>query len=135
MAESSLRHALVHMEGDVLIVTIVDTKLESEDVCAKLREELIEVVTRAEAKKVVIDFRNVQCASSVAFRPLLSVRRIMQQTNGRMLLCHLSSQVVQMFHATRLLIPERPSLATFQEQANLAAAVAELKRDDEKPGM
>ncbi len=128
MAERALRHALVHMEGDILIATIVDAKLESEDVCARLREELLEAVTHAEARKVIVDFRNVQAASSVAFRPLLSIRRIMQQTNGRMLLCHLSEQILQMFHATRLLVPERPSMATFQELSTLSAAIAELNR-------
>jgi len=129
MPERPLRHALVQMEGDVLIVTIVEPKLESEDVCARLREELIEAVTRADAKKVVIDFSNVRSASSVAFRPLLSVRRIMQQTNGRMVLCHLCQPIVQMFHATRLLAPDRPAAATFQEQSSVAAAIAELNRE------
>src|SRR5262249_37329762 len=108
MPERPMRHALVQMEGDVLIATVLDAELESEDVGAGLREDLMEAVTRVQAKKVVIDFCNVRTASSVAFRPLLSIRRIMQQTNGRMLLCHLCPQLLQMFQATRLLTPDRP---------------------------
>jgi anti-anti-sigma factor len=129
MPERHLRHALAQREGDVLVLTILDAKLETEDVCARLREELMEVVTQSEAKKVVLDFRNVRTVSSVAFRPLLSVRRIMQQSNGRMLLCNLSESVAQMFYATRLLAADRPSAATFQEQSSLEAAIEHLKQE------
>src|SRR5262249_20972834 len=120
------RHSQAHMESDVLVLTLVATTLDSEDVCATLRDDLIRAVTETGTRKVVIDFRNVRSVSSVAFRPLLSVRRIMQQVSGRMLLCNLAEPVAHMFHATRLLNADQPAAATFQELRSLADAVTEL---------
>jgi anti-anti-sigma factor len=112
-------------EEGILVVTITAPEMRGEELCAAIREELLRAVTGSGAKKVVLDFSKVTLVASVAFRPLLSLRRLMQETGGQMVVCALSPLVAEVFYATRLLIHSRAE-APFESQPDIPAAVASL---------
>lgn len=114
----------------MLILTITEKQLLDEELCNQLRQELLDAVTRTEARKIVVDLRFVEYVASVAFRPLLSLRRKVHDTGARMMLCNLSDFVADVFQATRLLIAGPGATAPFQEAADLTAAVQALGSGD-----
>lgn len=126
MAEPTYRHVKTRVEQDVLVLTLLDKQILDEQACGVLRQELIDAVTRSGLKKVVVDFRFVEYVASVAFRPLLSLRRKVGDLGGRMVLCNLSEFVEDVFRVTRLLVSEHATTAPFEHQSSLTAAVRAL---------
>jgi anti-anti-sigma factor len=106
----------------------VDNRLWDEKPCAELRNELIAAVAETGAKKIVLDMSNVESVSSVAFRPLLSLRRVVEDSGARMVLCGLSELVAEVFHATRLLISGHSSVAPFEARPDLPSALASFRQ-------
>jgi anti-anti-sigma factor len=123
MYQSTTSHVKSRTEAGVLVLTIMDNNLSGEDQCSAIREELLNAVEQG-AKNIIIDFQHVEFVSSVAFRPLLSLRRRIHQVAGRMVLCSLRPLVAEVFEATRLLINNRSSPSLFEEQPTVAAAIA-----------
>jgi hypothetical protein len=68
----------------------------------------------------------VHYLSSAAFRPLLSVRRKLQETGGHLVLCQLSPLITELFQLLRLISTNRAYPATFEVQPDVAGAVAFL---------
>ena len=95
-----------------------------------LVEETQAAVAHADAKKVVIDLEHVQYLTSANFRPLLALRKKLNEVGGRMVLCSLAQVVVEMFQTTRLIGAKG---AFFEVQPDVDAAVASLVRDPETP--
>jgi anti-anti-sigma factor len=125
MLQSAHSHVTARTESGILILTIVETQLTGEELCAAIREELLDAVQQR-AEKIIVDFRHVEYVSSVAFRALLSLHRRVRDMEGRLVLCNLSPLVAEAFKATRLLINSKSSPSMFEEQPTVAAAIAAL---------
>jgi anti-anti-sigma factor len=121
-------------EQGVLILVVTEPHLRGDALVNALRDELLAAVSGAPAPRVILDFRPVAVLCSEAFRPLLSLRRRVQELGGRLVLCNLGPVVAQVFQATRLVGPNRSSSATFDVQPDLAAALASLTGNDRQPG-
>jgi anti-anti-sigma factor len=109
-----------------LVLTITEPQLLGDKLVHALRQELLEVVAQPGTHKVVLDLQPVKVLSSEAFRPLLSLRRTVQERGGQLVLCNLAPTVAKVLHDTRLITTSRSSTATFEVQADVAAAVASL---------
>jgi anti-anti-sigma factor len=83
----------------------------------------LDAFSQAGKQKVIVDLGNVDFVSSVAFRPLLSLRRGVSDRNARLIVCNLSEFVAGVFNATRLLINPHSTGAPFEAQANLSTAL------------
>lgn len=119
-------HIETAIEQDVLVITITVTRIQSEDVAEALRGEMLAAVDGTGLRKVVVDFRNAQYLSSTAFRPLLSLRRKLQEEGGQVILCGLTSAIGDVFYTTRMIDPSGTVTAVFEMQPDVAAAVAYL---------
>jgi anti-anti-sigma factor len=126
MPEPQPRHLQARTEQDVLVLKIVDDHVHSDALADALREELLTAVGSGPGAKVALDFSNVEYLSSAGFRPLLSLRRRLHETGGRMVLCHLSPEVTNVFRITRLVSTSGSSTAPFEVEPDVAAAVARL---------
>ncbi len=91
-----------------------------------LVEETQAATAHADAKKVVVNLEHVEYLTSANFRPLLALRKKLNEVGGRMALCGLSPVVVEMFQTTRLIGAKG---AFFEVQPDVNAAVASLLRD------
>jgi anti-anti-sigma factor len=124
---SPLLRSLV--DRGVLVLTITQPRIQGEEIAQKLREELQCVVESAGANRVVIDLQHTRYLSSVAFWPLLSLRRQLLSTGGRLLICGLSGDVEDIFTTTRMISTGGRVEAPFEVATDAAAAVARLLED------
>ncbi len=126
MPVSQYPHLKCGLAQDVLILSITEAQLQGDRLVEAVRLEMLAAVDAAKAKKVVVDFGGVRYLSSVGFRPLLALRRKLQEAGGRLVLCCLSSEVGEVFRATRLIGSNKSSSFVFEAQPSVAAAVASL---------
>jgi anti-anti-sigma factor len=131
VSDRTPRHLKCRTEQGVLILTLTDPQLRGDALVNALRHELLAAVAGAPRPKVVLDLSAVSALSSESFRPLLSLRRTVEEQQGRMVLCNLAPVVAQAFQATRLVSTSRSSTATFDVRPDLAAAIASLTSADE----
>src|SRR5207244_4041391 len=78
MSEPHFRHLKSRVEQGVLVLTLTEAQLQDEKIAESLLHELMTAVDQAATGKVVIDFSHLKYLSSVAFRPLLNLRRKLQ---------------------------------------------------------
>src|SRR4051812_147177 len=89
-------------EQGVWILTITAPQLRGDTLVHALSAELAAALAAARAPKVVLDLQAVTALCSEGFRPLLSLRRKVQESGGRLVLCNLAPLVAQALQATRL---------------------------------
>lgn len=129
MTEPQARHLNTRVEQGVLVLTITDSKIQGEEVADALRMEMLRALETSGLRKVVVDFQHAQYVSSTAFRPLLALRRRIQELGGgRVVLCGLSSVVGDVFYTTRMVDPTGTVTALFDLEADVPAAVARLNQ-------
>ena len=129
MAQTPPHHFKASMSDGVLVITITEPQLRGDALAETLRQELLDTVAHVSANSVVIDLGQVVHLSSAAFRPLLSLRRRLQETGGRMVLCALSPPVLEIFRLLRLISTSRSYSSTFDVEADVPAAVKFLKQN------
>jgi anti-anti-sigma factor len=126
MAEPQHRLLQVDAEGDVLVLTLTEAQVEGDAVAQSLQRELLAAVTAAGRHKVVVDFQNVKYISSVAFSPLLALRRHLNGAGGRLVVCGLNEMVGDIFYTTKMVSPSGTFAAPFEMQPDVRAAIAAL---------
>jgi anti-anti-sigma factor len=114
------------LDRGILVLTVTRRSIEGDEVAAALRQELLEVVERAGAKQVVIDLSRAHYVSSIAFWPLLALRRRLQEKGGRLLVCCLSPTVADIFETTKMISTSGATDAPFEFAPDRAAAVGRL---------
>jgi anti-anti-sigma factor len=125
---SSTAGPLLHstVEQGVLVLTIAQSRIQGEDTAHDLREEMRIAVEQAGGQRVVVDFRYTRYLSSVAFWPLLSLRKQLLETGGRLMICGLSEDIADVFMTTKMISSGGAVDAPFEVAPDAAAAVARL---------
>lgn len=118
------------VEQGVLVLTVTQPRIQGEEVAQLLRDEMKSAVDRAGIHRVVIDLQQARYLSSVAFWPLLSLRRQLRDAGGRMMICGLSEDVEDIFTTTRMISPDGSSDAPFEVAPDVAAAVARMTESE-----
>jgi anti-anti-sigma factor len=128
MAEPTYRHLRTAFEQGVLVLTVTEPQLRSGDFALidALRQELLAAVTLAGSRKVIIDLSGVEYLGSAGFRPLLSLRKKLQEFGGEMLLSGLCDDVREVFLASRLINANGTNAAPFGVEGDIPRAVARL---------
>lgn len=108
------------IENSVVIVTLLAEKLREPQVVEVVRKEMLAAVQSGNAQSVIIDFRNVEFVGSMAFLAFLAVRR--QMGGGRIVLCELSPEIVEVFSVCRLIPANGNHNAPFEVASSLAEA-------------
>lgn len=126
IASPSFRYLHSRIEQGVVVLTLGVPRLEGEEVAEQLRQELIAAVTLSGVYIAIIDFSNVKYLSSVAFRPLLSLRRKLRELNGRLILCGLSKVIGDVFYTTRMVSQGGEVAAPFELQPDVPSALSRL---------
>ncbi|HMF13913.1 MAG TPA: STAS domain-containing protein [Gemmataceae bacterium] len=114
----------INAEEDVLVLTITESQVEGDAVAQSLQRELLAAVTAGDAKRVIVDFQNVRYISSVAFGPLLALRRQLNGSGGRLVVCGLNQMIGDIFYTTKMVSPDGTFVAPFEMQPNVPTAVA-----------
>ncbi len=114
------------LEQGVLVLTIVQPRIQGEEVAQSLREEMHSAVKRAAVNRVVIDLQHARYLSSVAFWPLLSLRRQLLDAGGRLIICGLTGDIEDVFMTTKMISPGGEIDAPFEVAPDADAAVSRL---------
>lgn len=115
------RHLKVAVQEGVVVMTITTPYLLSDVVDEGFAQELLVQVADPAFAKAVLDFHGVQAICSAAFGPLLSLRKLLKERGGRLVLCGLSTLVAEAFHIAELTGPD-----LFETRPDLETALAHL---------
>ncbi len=89
-------------KNDVTVVSFLDVAILDE-VSKASGEQLEEIAKSKEGINLVVDFSNVDYLSSAVLGKLVKVRKIVvKQQNGKMKLCGIKSNILQVFKITKL---------------------------------
>jgi anti-anti-sigma factor len=110
----------------VLVLTIKQPRIQGEEIAQSLREEMRSAVARAGVNRVVIDLQHARYLSSVAFWPLLSLRRQLLDAGGRLIICGLTGDIEDVFMTTKMISPGGEIDAPFEVAPDAAAAVSRM---------
>jgi anti-anti-sigma factor len=114
------------IENGVLVLTVLRQQIEGEDLALGLKEELLATVAQHGISKVVLDLKNTRYVSSIAFWPLLTLRRQLADQEGRLIICGLTGAVHDIFTTTRMVSSAGSLNAPFEMAPDRESAVALL---------
>jgi anti-anti-sigma factor len=135
MPEAEGRYLRSSLDQGVLVLAVTRARIQGEEAAHALREEMLAAVNQATADKVVVDLHQTTYLSSVAFWPLLALRRHLQQRAGHLLLCGLNEDIEDLFRTTKMI--SSAGDAPFQFAPDRAGAVAllnEAPATSDRPG-
>jgi anti-anti-sigma factor len=124
MPEQSFKHLSCALDQGVLVLALQETSIQDEKIAEEILQDFIQAMGHFGLKKVVIDFQKLKYMSSVAFRPLLNLRRKIQDSGGRLIICNLSKLVGDVFYTTRLVGSGGSFSAPFELESDVPAAIA-----------
>lgn len=132
MDEPQFRHIACSSESGALVVTLLDGQVHGDEGVEGLRRELQEASVRFPVKKWVFDFRHTDFFSTAGLRPLLSLHRKIQPLGGRIVLCNLRPELLEMFQVTRLVSAGAPATTPFELARDVHDALHRLRHSSRK---
>jgi anti-anti-sigma factor len=114
------------VDRGVLVITIEGSELQDEKTAQQVQGAMDDALESTGCRWVVLDLQNLRFISSVAFRPLLNLRRALTDKQGGMILCNLSKIVGDVFYTTRMVSLDGSVGAPFRIESDVASAVARL---------
>ncbi len=126
-ATSLLLHSSV--DQGVLILTLTQPRIQGEEIAQQLRDEMQAALEKAGVNCVIVDLQHVRYLSSVAFWPLLSLRRQLRQAGGRMIICGLNGDIEDIFTTTKMISSGGAVDAPFEVAPSTAAALERMKQE------
>jgi anti-anti-sigma factor len=126
MADSKWKYLSCTADQGVLVASITTAHIQDEKVADGLLQEFLAALSHYSAQKIVVDMHQIEYVSSVAFRPLLHLRRVLVDSGGKMMLCGLSKVVGDVFYTTRLVTSGGDFAAPFELAPDIATAVSRL---------
>jgi len=122
---------LLHSSVDqsVLVLAVTQQSIQGEEAAQQLGDEMQRALERAGVNRVVVDLQHVRYLSSVAFWPLLSLRRHLLNAGGRMIICGLSGDIEDLFMTTKMISTGGAVDAPFEVAPDDAAAIAKMNEE------
>ena len=102
MSEDAGQRIEVRQEGDVTIVQFKDRKILDEKRIQEIGSDLIGLVETQQRKDLVLSFKDVDYLSSAALGKLITLRRKVNEVNGRLKLCCIAPETFKVFVVSRL---------------------------------
>jgi anti-sigma B factor antagonist len=103
MSSQPRRHRLeVEQIGDVTVVNFVDRKILDEQNIQRIGEQLFSLVDQDGARKMLLNFGNVEYLSSAALGKLITLNKKLQAVGGRLILCNIIPDIYEVFEITKL---------------------------------
>ena len=96
------RRIEVSENGDVTIVRFVDRKILDAANIQELGDELFSLIEVDKRKNLLLNFSNVEFLSSAALNKLIILERKVKSHQGKLKLCNLRPEIIEVFVITRL---------------------------------
>jgi len=101
-AQPRRRRLEVEHIGDVTVVNFVDKKILEEANIQAIGDQLFQLVEQEGARKLLLNFGNVEYLSSAALGKLITLNKKAQGAGGKLILCDIGPQIFEVFEITRL---------------------------------
>jgi anti-sigma B factor antagonist len=88
--------------GDVTVVNFLDRKILDEQNIQRIGDQLFGLVDTEGARKVLLNFSNVEYLSSAALGKLITLNKKLGAVGGRLILCNIDPQIYEVFEITKL---------------------------------
>ena len=88
--------------GDVAVVQFVDKKILDEQNIQMIGDDLFRLVDELGRRKLLLNFSNVEFMSSAALGKLIRLHQRLQQVGGKLILCTISKNILEIFEITKL---------------------------------
>lgn len=126
------RHIGAKSTDGTLVLTIEVEQVKDFTVSEELRYELVHAVTSRQAKRIILDLRNMTFMTSLACVAFIGVRQAMKDMDGRVVLCNMTEFIRKVFSAKRLLVrPKNNGNVAFESADTLEDALAMLADEEE----
>ncbi len=102
MSDSQLQRISVTEKDGSLVVLFRDSKILEDRTIQQLGSELNELVHGKTGPKLVLDFTGVKYLSSAALGKLITLRRKVDQSGGRLKLCEIAAETMDVFKIAKL---------------------------------
>ena len=102
MSQAPRSHLRLETSDGVTIVSFVDTKIVSEENITEVGDQLYSLVEEEGHKLLLLNFGNVQYLSSAALGKLINLKKKVGAVNGKLKLCCIHSELLEVFRITRL---------------------------------
>jgi anti-anti-sigma regulatory factor len=119
-------HIACRTDRDVLVITILDARLNDYDQVRVMDADIQHAIGTSLTKNVAIDMSRVQMVTSVALFPFIHARGTAAAAGGKLVLCHMADQVLQVFTISQLLVESRPHAVYLALAEDLESAIAQL---------
>ncbi len=102
--------------GDVSVVTFVHRRIPDEEHVQATGDDLFRLIDERGRHKLLLDFGHIDYVSSALLGKVITLLRKLQAANGRLVLCRLNKDVLDLFRITKLraILPtiDHPGLTT-----------------------
>lgn len=88
--------------GDVSVVKFQDRKILDDAAIQELGTELFSLVEHDNRKSILLNFTGVEFLSSAALGKLITLDRKVKAAKGRMKMCHIRPEILEVFQITKL---------------------------------
>jgi anti-sigma B factor antagonist len=102
MSNSQQERITVSEKNGANIVRFRDAKILEDRVIQQLGAELVGLVQGQSEPKLVLDFTGVKYLSSAALGKLITLRRKVEQAGGKLRLCEIDSEAMDVFRIAKL---------------------------------
>jgi anti-sigma B factor antagonist len=90
------------VQGDVAVVTILESRILDESNINELGRQLMELVTKQYMIKMIIDLGEVKYLSSAVLRQFIALYKAIKNEKGDLKLCRVQPEVREVFKITQL---------------------------------
>ena len=87
---------------NVIVVTLLTPQLIEDTEIASLEQSLLQMIKKANVVNFVLNFENVIFLSSAVLRVLIKVNSAINEKRGKLRLCEIASEILEVFKITRL---------------------------------
>ena len=102
MPDRSQQHISVTERDGAIVVQFRDSKILEDRTIQQLGTELIDLIQGRTAPHMVLDFTGVKYLSSAALGKLITLRRKVDQLGGRLKLCEIDPETMDVFKIAKL---------------------------------
>ncbi len=125
MLAAEFQHIATFSDANSLVLTVLETRLDSEKATESLRRELFAAVANA-PPHVVLNLRNVEMMHTLALQTLLELRKLVMAKKGRIVLCGLTPSVAMVLEITGFIDRQGSPHALFETDPDVPSALARL---------
>ena len=101
-SRSSCHYLGLRKQGSVIVVRFGEHRILDELTVKKFGEELFHVADRPDCDNLLLNFTGVVGLSSIMLGIMLMLRKKMGQKPGKLKLCQVRPEIMDVFHATKL---------------------------------